>query len=103
MSLQSKFTERFDIDSTDPMLDALYGLPSPRNSSVYSRPEFNNSSSSWTPTTAKGSLPIAIPQNKDGSVTPPCSPPREGLSSKVKQFFSLKKKNASTMPTTAKA
>jgi hypothetical protein len=104
MSYQSKFTERFDINPSDSLIQEIMFPTSPRNSSVYSSPEFSGSDNSFHQTTKGTTRPISIPQKKSKSMSmsPPYSPPRnsseknhDAFAVKFKQFFSIKKKNVS--------
>ncbi|KAG2235994.1 hypothetical protein BDF21DRAFT_408998 [Thamnidium elegans] len=112
MSYTSKFTEIFDIDPSDPILQEINAPPSPKSCPVYYSPELDLSHSSLhsqissKSTNTKG---IAIPQKKRNAitVTPPCSPPRnsekhhEALASKLKKIvnsISKKKDSSSSVP-----
>lgn len=111
MSYTSKFTERFDIDPSDALIQGIIAPPSPKPSSMYSTPDLiisNSSLQSHVSTITSTVKPIAIPsQNKAKNIavaTPPNSPPQntekqpyDALASKFKNFFSTisKKRNRS--------
>lgn len=112
MSYTSKFTERFDIDPSDPILQEINAPPSPKSCPIYCSPESymsNSSLHSQVSSKSTNTKGIAIPQKKRNviTVTPPCSPPQnsekhhDALASKLKKIvnsISKKKNRSSSVP-----